>query len=279
MKIGVNWSSSYNYEPVKQLLESNCAHFCELMVDNFLHFDPYEIKTLFPKTSFSFHILNSRFLERSLVELQFYADKILKFIEVLRPTYVSDHIGLYSTTEGQQFPASIEIDYSNSMEMAIDKITHWQQLLETRIYFENFPSLQPQTLVAPTFYQKIIEATQCGLLFDFSNAIVAEKNNTGNKAEWLPLAFKTNHFHMGGYRTLSSTPIKTFYMDTHDTPISEESLSFFADFLDEYSSCSNATIVIERDHNHNLLDWKKDINNIKQKLLAHSVKESHKNAA
>lgn len=263
MKIGINWASSSNYKVIQHLRELGCADFIEIAVDNFLHFNPADIKALFPKCDFSFHILNSRFLERDEISLKLYAKKILNFIEVLNPFYVSDHIGIYSA-HGRQFPAAIEIDYEHNFDLVVSKIKLWPQLLGAKIYFENFPALQGNTLNAAAFFQKLLKETGCGILFDFSNAIVADKNKAEDKGNWANLAVTTPHFHVGGYRTLNSTAIKDMYVDTHDVPLSEESLIFLAEFFQAQGFPKNTTLVIERDHNLNLRDWEQDIKSVRQ---------------
>lgn len=262
MLIGVNWTSVSNFEAIKYFTENRYADFCEIMIDNFLHFDPKEIRRNLNCQKFSFHIMNSRYMEKTEAELQIYASKIKRFADELQPIYISDHVGCY-TVNGRYFPEMLEVDYENIIDFAAHRVTYWQDLLETKLFLENYPSLHQNPKSAPNFYDELFNMTGSNLLFDFSNAVVAEKNGITQKENWAPLIRKTNRFHISGYRSTSYKETGEFYMDTHDQQISDESISFLANTMMGFSHNKVASIVVERDHDIDIEAWKNDILSIK----------------
>src|SRR5690242_18268593 len=70
MLIGVNWTSPHNYPIISQLTETGDVDFCEILIDNFLIYEPEKIKESLPIPLCSFHIMNSHFLQRDLKGLQ-----------------------------------------------------------------------------------------------------------------------------------------------------------------------------------------------------------------
>ena len=99
---------------------------------------------------------------------------MVSFFECINPIYVSDHIARFSI-DNLTLPILKEYDYKE-IEIAIKKISHWQDMLGSNVFLENFPSLTSEGYGQPDFFKSIIDDTNCGLLFDISNAFVACKN-------------------------------------------------------------------------------------------------------
>tara|TARA_B100001248_G_scaffold262454_1_gene258533 strand:- start:24 stop:479 length:456 start_codon:yes stop_codon:yes gene_type:complete len=142
---GINFTTPDNYAAVKHLVVNKNVDFIELMVDNFLHLDPNQFLDEFGSdTPYSFHIMSSMPFDQELSDLKTLGAKIRKFVEILKPIYVSDHLAHFKTN-GKFLPKTIEVDYTKKEEY-IQKIALWSDILESKIYFENFPSLGPQGL-------------------------------------------------------------------------------------------------------------------------------------
>ncbi len=93
-----------------------------------------------------------------------------------------------------------------------------------------------------------------GLLFDISNAVIAQENTGTPFKEWLDI--EINHLHIGGYAETSLRP--GFLVDTHAHRISNLSLEYF-NKLETESKGNLTSLSVERDDNFVLGDWINDI--------------------
>jgi hypothetical protein len=260
MLIGINWTSPYNFKLISELAATGLVDFCEILIDNFFNYEPEQIKEALPLQFCAFHIMNSHFLERSTNEMEIYAAQIKRMAKVLNPLYVSDHIGKFSL-DGRLFPFMNEINYENFFEKFKKDAISWSSMLEVPVYYENFPSLCPQKERQTDFYLNMQNklSSHANILFDFSNAIIAEKNGCEAAYEWIEIAKKTSHFHVGGYEQGGRTK---YYVDSHNKPLSVDTINFIKKFK-PYVLNESATIVVERDFNLNFDEWYNDIEAIK----------------
>lgn len=242
MQLGVNFTAPHCFPVTSQLLETGAASFCELLIDNFLHLDPEVIAQGLCGRPAAFHIMNARFLERMPESM---GARLREFIQALKPLYVSDHLARY-THDGRMLPVLLELDYARVGDEVARAVTEWQDQLGTRLLLENYPSILPGGEQQPAFYERLVKMTGCGVLFDVSNAIVAEQNGGAPADAWLDLASQMNHFHIAGFSYLGTVPEIT--VDSHDTAIAPKSLEFLRRLTLARGS-TNMTIVIERDAN------------------------------
>jgi uncharacterized protein (UPF0276 family) len=233
--------------------------FCELLIDNFLLYDPEIIKESLPTAKCAFHIMHSHFLHRDLSDLLDYGKRIRKAANILKPIYISDHIGIFDLNN-RRFPTMQEVSYSKSFDVFKERACFWSDLLEQVIYYENFPSFKMQDFRQVDFFLKIKDALQdqANILFDFSNAIISEKNGCESAREWTKLARGTNHFHVGGYEKASNIE---YYLDSHNQSISHDSYRFMADL--NVLNKKDCTLTVERDSNLDVSSWIKDIDTIR----------------
>lgn len=251
MMIGINWSGIRELKLLKKLIELNKVDFIEIMIDNFTHCSPDSILDVTGDIPTAFHIMNSRYIHRSHSELKYLAQIINKLAHELKPLYVSDHLGLFFI-DGMPTPTMLEIDYKNQREIVFDNLSAWQDMLNCRVFIENYPSIiDSNSTHQPEFYHDMIHHTGCGLLFDISNAYIAEKNTSTPVSGWSNLVANTSHFHIGGYESTSFEP--SFLVDSHDSRISNDCLKNLKKIH------TLGSLSVERDDNFIFEDWVSDV--------------------
>ncbi|MBI6549733.1 DUF692 family multinuclear iron-containing protein [Xenorhabdus lircayensis] len=199
--------------------------------------------------------MNSQFLHRSEDNLREIAWLINRLDKALKPIYISDHIGLFFI-ENLSTPQMLEINYEEDFDMVNQKIEIWQSILNTSIFLENYPSVIPQVNTQSEFYYHLIKKTSCNLLFDISNAVVADKNKGESKENWLKSLPYTQHYHIAGFEPCTKGD---FFIGTHNTCIDLETTKFLEKITNYYNI---ETISIERDDNLSVSDWSKDIRTV-----------------
>jgi len=253
MKVGLNWTSPTGYLVVKRLVDEGRVQMCEILVDNFLHLDPVLIRDSIGDIDVGFHIMRSRFLERSYEELVEFSDRVKLWVREVKPVYVSDHIAQF-TFNGRSLPMTVEVDYSN-YEYARDRVALWQDLLGDVLLIENFASLSEGGVVQPEFYSRLISDVGVKLLFDVSNSVAAAKNCKISPSVWLPLVKDVSRFHIAGFRCTENEP--QLLIDSHDCTIDDVSAMFLKEVLP--TACEPKSIIVERDFNITYESWRDDI--------------------
>lgn len=256
MKVGINWSGQRELACMKELFDNRDIEFVELLIDNFLTTDTNSIKKILDGRLCAFHIMNSQFLHRDELELKKMAEIINNLIVELNPIYISDHIGKFYHN-GQALPQMLEIDYEKDTEWVLEKLTYWSNLLNGQLLLENYPSIIPQSVTQICFFEEVLSKTHCGLLYDLSNAFIAEKNTGQKKEAWRELIKKCEHFHIAGFE---NGPEGEFLVDTHNQCIDELVLDYLEQLTQEHNI---KTISVERDDNFNAHEWILDIDNVR----------------
>lgn len=121
MKFGVNLTKFDQIEFFNLFYTEGKIDFVEILLDNFINCDPVYIASKLEKFPVSFHIMNSRYLERNIEELQYIADKIDEFSKVFNPIYISDHL-FKNTMSNIYYPMQIECNYHTDMPFIYKKI-------------------------------------------------------------------------------------------------------------------------------------------------------------
>ena len=263
MNIGVNLTSPKSVSIASKLLEMQAINFYELLLDNFIFCDPYVIRDKFGSIPVSFHIMYSKFMERNPKDLKTLSVRIKHWIDVLKPIYVSDHIAKFSV-DGRSLTFLGEVNYKKELLKVKNSVQEWQELLGEKIYFENFPSFVDYDAEQIDFLAKLKNETGCGVLFDFSNAVIASKNSQYSLNQWLSMASDSKHFHIAGYCESDTEP--KLWMDSHDCAISPKTLDFFGEFLKYSESCIDRSIIIERDSEIELKSLLLDIAEVRGKI-------------
>ncbi|EGR4435065.1 DUF692 family multinuclear iron-containing protein [Vibrio cholerae] len=259
MKLGVNWSGQREIPVLKEVLSLRNVDFLELLIDNFLTTDIDSIKHFLNGRDCAFHIMNSQFLHRDKVELKEMSIRINKLIDELNPIYISDHIGRFYY-KNTALPQMLEIDYSEDLDLVTKKLEDWSKMLDKKLLLENYPSILAQRRTQADFFDEILSKTNCGILFDISNAVISEINTGQKKEDWHGILYDCSNFHIAGFEY---GPKNQFLVDTHSQCIDESALNYFNDIIDH---CSPSTLSIERDDNFNKNEWITDIDNIRKIL-------------
>ncbi len=242
MRIGFNFTLGPTLELVQQLIAERHIDYCELLIDNFLQVPPAELAAAFD-CPVGFHIMFSKFLENDEATLVEMAARLRRYIEVLRPIYVSDHVARF-THEGRQLYHLAEPEYRRDYEAMRARVAWWQEQLGQRLLLENYPSIMDNGRDAPWFFQQIARDTGAGVLFDASNAVCGQRNCGVDLTEWEPVIDATNHFHVGGYNASILAP--TITLDTHDRALGADTLAFLERYRDRFDR-PGATLTYERD--------------------------------
>ncbi|WXA92039.1 DUF692 family protein [Pendulispora brunnea] len=247
------------------MLRDGQADFVEILIDNFLHVEPEDMATALDGAPVAFHIMHSRFLERTEAQLAFMASRIRTMARELRPFYISDHL-LRFTVDGREVPFLPELDYGRTYDLVCQRVTSWQEQLGTPVLFENYPSIFDSGLEQPAFLERLFRETGAGLLFDVSNAVCAHRNCQLPLAAWDTLLERSTHFHVGGYEPSSEAPFVS--LDLHGSPLADDTLDYLGRVFSRTSTA--ATISVERDNHVELEPWRADILAVRARWEQHA---------
>jgi methanobactin biosynthesis cassette protein MbnB len=242
LKIGFNFTLPGSLGMVQEMIKARQIDYVELLIDNFLHLPPQELIDAFD-CPVGFHMMLSKYLENDLETLKKLGERIRFFIDEMKPIYVSDHI-LYFSHEGTALFHLGEIDYINDYDRVRERATIWQDMLGTRLYLENYPSIMDGAWDAPAFYERLSRETGVGVLFDASNAICAQHNSGAPVEAWKNIIEATPHFHVAGYGTAFIE--ERVKVDSHDREMADDTLDFLRRMRGSFDK-PGATITYERD--------------------------------
>jgi len=252
MRLGVNWSGQRELPVLREVLSGSDVDFVELLVDNFLHTDLGSIQRVLEGRDCAFHIMNSQFLHKDIQALKVIAKLLARLSNTLKPIYISDHLGLFYL-HGQALPQMLEVDYLEHKDLIFNQVDIWQSMLGCKLLLENYPSTIPQKRSQVGFYKALMNRVGCGLLFDVSNAVIAEKNVGEAKENWFSILGAVHNYHIAGFEECVNS---SFLVDTHDRCIDPVTL----DFLAKISNINEVeTISVERDGNFIATEWSADI--------------------
>ncbi|MCT8342866.1 DUF692 family protein [Photorhabdus kleinii] len=254
MQIGTNWFGNRELSILKEIISLRKVDFIEILIDNFLQCSPDSILDISKGLPIAFHIMNSKYMHRSKQDLESIGKRIRVLQKELNPIYISDHVGVFYHNS-YPLPTMGEVDYSSEKDKYFDSVSLWQDIIGEKIYLENFPSiLDENARLQPDFFKEMTKKCGNGLLFDISNAVIAQENTGTPFEEWLDI--EMNHLHIGGYAETSLRP--SFLVDTHADRISNLSLEYF-NKLGTESKDNLTSLSVERDDNFVLGDWINDI--------------------
>jgi uncharacterized protein (UPF0276 family) len=254
LKVGVNWTKAAHAPLMSELMRSGRADYCEILIDNFLHTPAHELAEVLGGAPVAFHIMHSRFLERSEEQLVHIAKRIREMARELRPLYISDHL-LRFTSGGRELVVLPELDYERVYDHVRERVTWWQNALDVQVCFENYPSILDSGLKQPAFFEALLADTKAGLLFDLSNSICAQRNCGVDPAAWDGLLRNTTHFHTAGYELSANPP--HIAVDTHGQPLAEDTLALIRRVTRQLPQ--PMTICVERDEKVELELWSHDL--------------------
>jgi uncharacterized protein (UPF0276 family) len=257
MQIGINLARETFLPSIQKLYAEKSIGFVEILIDNFLHLDPRRTREELGEVPVAFHIMSSHFLEAPEEELAQLALRVSQFARALDPIYVSDHIGQFRVNQ-RLLPRPAECQYREDYAHLSKRVALWQEMLDTLLYCEVFPSADAHGRDQPEFFERLLADTGARVLFDISNIVVGELNGGAPRAAWAPLAAKAERLHVAGYRLVEEVVI-----DSHDTNLSDDTLQY----LESISPSLRAgqSIVVERDANFDLESVAADIEHVRER--------------
>lgn len=262
MRIGFNFTLGETLPLFQQLVAERHIDFVEVLIDNFFHVEPKQLAGAFD-CPIGFHIMFSKFMESDKEFLESMARKIRAFMDEVNPLYVSDHMARFSH-EGRTLFHLAEVDYAGEYNSVREHVEWWQEKLGMRLYLENFPSIMDGGRGGPEFFARLTRETGCGVLFDISNAVVAQQNCGLSLDAWQEIMAATPHFHVAGYHHSFIEPHVT--IDTHDQELSPETLAFLESGRSLFEK-PGATMTYERDGNIEYDSIVADLDRLRQVFL------------
>ncbi len=272
MKIGFNFSLGTTYPLVTQLVRERAIDFCEILIDNFLQVPAVELAAAFD-CPVAFHIMFSKYMESDQAALEDLAARLREYIDILRPLYVSDHIAAFSHL-GRHLYHLAEVDYAGAYRQIRERTLWWQERLGCRVHLENYPSIMDGGHDAPAFFARLTKETGCGLLFDISNAVCAQRNCGLPLDAWSPLAAEARHFHIAGFTGSILSP--RLAIDAHDTDLAPDTLAYL-ERIGPALALPGRTLTYERDGNIEYEAIVRDLHRLRTALAC--PKPSHGHAA
>jgi uncharacterized protein len=256
--VGINVTGRPALQRLRRFLADGLADFAELMLDDYLHLDPSCVARELRGCPVAFHIMASRFLDRDEDELAVMASRIHRWIEALGPLYVSDHLACHETCDGRLLPQVVEPDYSDAT--LVRRAALWRDLLKHELLLENFPSASEAGRGQVRWFEAFLREPGLGILFDASNAMVAEGNGGDSARSWVDSHMVIRACHVSGYRPSES--FRSFIVDSHDCRVSEQSWTLLTEIA--AGGRLPPTLVVERDDNLEDASWAEDLQRARQ---------------
>lgn len=253
IKLGTNFTHEDDPKLISALSSTGQIQFAEILIDNFIYFDPYQIKDELNGLACSFHVMNSQWTTDPNFANSNLIQTLKKWLRVLNPIYVSDHL-LMGFHDGSRLPLNVELNYDREHAFIVEQIAIYRNTIESQIFLENYPSYyRTSTCNQIEFFSMLFDRTRCGILFDFSNAFIAEHNVGCDWRSWLPIIKDVPaHFHIGGYSRID----ERLLFDAHDGPVDA---SVVKQACDELEYLPHSTLVVERDANKDILSIADDL--------------------
>jgi uncharacterized protein (UPF0276 family) len=234
--------------------------FVEVLWDNYCHVDPEELGLWLTEASpnISLHVMWSRFLERDQSELEPVLQRLAEHVRVLRPQRVSDHLCQFSV-EGLLLGHGLEL-VPKSVDVVARKIDRYQSAIGQPLLLENFASTSFEGAEQVELLGRLARLTGCGVLFDVSNAVVAEKNEVRRASDWRDLLRELGGTtgHIGGFVECRETGL---VHDSHGHRLAGDALGLASELLREGLLSS---LCYEREHAQEDAEIAADLSDLKR---------------
>ena len=197
--------------------------FVEILWDNYLHLSAEKVRETFEEVTdrVALHVMWTGFVHTDVARLERVLDCLAEHVRVLDPLYVSDHL-LTIVDEGRYLSPPRDLRYDDELAITCERVQRYQERIGRPLLLENLASGGPSGRGQADFAIEVMRRTGAGLLFDVSNAIVAETNGGDPFSAWLPaLSAGPVRAHVGGYRRdRPDGPLR----DSHGDPVSARSI-------------------------------------------------------
>lgn len=187
-----------------------------------------------------------------------YFNSLKKLIDIIKPTWVSDHIcwtssGIHNSYDLLPLPYNQE-----TLSHLVDKVHQAQDLLGRQLVLENastYLEFKSSDMTEWDFLKELVKKTDCGLLLDVNNVYVCSQNHGFDPYEYLRNIPWKNvaQIHLAGFTHKGDVLI-----DTHNRPVCDEVWDMLAFVYKEYGLTST------------MIEWDSDIpdlNELEKELL------------
>lgn len=151
--------------------------------------------------------------------------RLRALIRAAEPLFLSEHLAFTRSPSGIDLGHLCPLPCNEeSFALVAERIRVWQDALEVPIALENIahPFVWPgDTMSEATFFQRLVDETQCGLHLDVTN-LLYDARNFRRAPESLLMEYPIESawaLHLaGGIHSARDR----FWLDTHDQPVDEE---------------------------------------------------------
>ena len=218
----------------------------EVLIDNYV-FDEHLALLLQIGESYSLTLHCVGFSLASPEPLDsFYLNSIKRWVDLLRPSSVSDHLS-WSSYQSHFFADLLPFAYDRERLAAMcRKVERIQEVLQVPFLVENvttYLNFRGSVLTEAAFLKELCQSTGCGLLFDIQNCFANCLNREldfDTCVEEYPLT------HVGAFHVAGGSWIDNVYVDTHSTPPHRVVMEQASQLGHSYPS---APVILEFDQN------------------------------
>ncbi len=176
---------------------------------------------------------------------QSYLDTIARLLEVVQPTYYSDHFAITRTLEKALGHLSPLWYTDEVLDVVIKNVTSIQRFLGIPLVLETIThefNIPCSTLSQSEFITAVCNETGCGILLDVTNIFINSKNLDTDPKAFISSLPKSSikQLHIVGYTTDNTGLL----LDTHSSAIQPELWELYDYTL---SVCNPDYVIIERD--------------------------------
>ncbi len=165
-----------------------------------------------------------------------YLVRVKELIRRMDPLYVSDHL-CWTGVAGQNLHDLLPFPFNReTLGHLVPRIRRVQDSWGRRILLENVSSyihFRNSEMTEWEFLAELAEQADCGILLDVNNIFVSAANQGFDPMDYLagiPVD-KVGYMHLAGYSDMGS-----FFIDTHDHPVSDGVWSLYADALKRFGA-------------------------------------------
>jgi uncharacterized protein len=157
-----------------------------------------------------------------------YLDRLKRFVDELRPAWVSDHV-CWTGVAGLNTHELVPIPFTDeSLAHVVDRVRIVQEILERPLVLENpssYVTYVDSTMTEWEFLARLAAEADCGLLLDVANVRVSAVNHDFDAVEYLRALphDRIVQIHLAGH-----TELDTHIVDTHDRPVADAVWELYA---------------------------------------------------
>jgi uncharacterized protein (UPF0276 family) len=171
------------------------------------------------------------------------------------PESFSEHLA-WSSHDGIFLNDLLPLPYTEAtLGRVVEHIDLVQSVLGRQMLLENpatYLLFEESTIPETAFLAEVVRRTDCGLLLDVNNVLVASINHNLDPRDYLadfPMG-AVREIHLGGHSEALDDAGEPLLIDSHDTPVTNGVWELYAEVI---SSTGRIASLVERDNN--VPDW------------------------